>query len=346
MAEQIFEYAGELRLENGAMLLRPQIAYCTYGTLNAAKSNVVWVCHALTANARVPDWWGGLVGEGKLIDPAHHFIVCANILGSCYGTTGPLSRNPSTGNPYFHSFPQVTVRDMVKAHILLRQHLGLERVQLGISGSLGGHQLLEWLIEEPGVFERAVLIATSARHSPWGIAFNESQRWAIEQDASWLQNNPKAGLEGMKLARSIAMLSYRSHAGYGQSQLDESHQQDDFRASSYQRYQGEKLANRFNAFSYWYLSKAMDSHNIARNRGGDVRQVLSQVETPLLSLGITSDVLFPPVEQQFIARHVANGKYAAVHSRYGHDGFLLEFEQIGAELQRFAPSIFAFSSVG
>lgn len=340
MSQQYLSIPGKFELEQGGTLHDPVIAYRTYGKLNRTASNVVWVCHALTANADVADWWPGLVGDGLLINPQDHFIVCANILGSCYGTTGPLSVDPTTDKPYYHNFPQITVRDMVQAHIALRKALGIESIKLGIAGSLGGHQLLEWLLTEPDVFESAALIATSSRHSPWGIAFNESQRWAIEQDPTWRQESPEAGLEGLKLARSIAMISYRSHAGYQQTQLDEANVSDDFKAASYQHYQGEKLAKRFNAFSYWYLSKAMDSHNIARNRNNDVRKVLAQISTPVLSLGIRTDMLFPITEQQYIARHVQNGQFVPIDSLFGHDGFLLEYEQIAKALKQFVPELF------
>lgn len=335
MSRQVFQYKGLLKLEKGGVLHNPTITYHTYGKLNYQKDNVVWVCHALTANSDAADWWSGLIGPGKVIDPEKYFIVCANILGSCYGTTGPLSTDPETGKPYYHNFPLITVRDMVTAHIALRRHLGIDSIYVGVAGSLGGHQLLEWLIEERDVFQRATLLATSARHSPWGIAFNESQRWAIEQDPSWLNDNEHSGLRGLQLARSIAMLSYRSYAGYHQTQLDKADVSDQFKASSYQRYQGKKLADRFNAYSYWYLSKAMDSHNIARNRSEQINEVLSTIQTPILSLGIRTDLLFPVTEQQYIARHVQRGKFVAIDSLYGHDGFLLEYPSITQHLSAF-----------
>ena len=335
MSQKIFNYKGTLHLELGGELHDPVIAYHTYGKLNAEKDNAVWVCHALTANSDAVDWWSGLIGPGKLIDTERYYVICANILGSCYGTTGPLSIDPATGKPYYHTFPQVTVRDMVQAHIALREHLELETISLGIAGSLGGHQLLEWLLEEPKVFQKATLIATSARHSPWGIAFNENQRWAIEQDPTWKESTADAGLNGLQLARSIAIMSYRSYAGYQQTQLDDVDVVDQFKSSSYQRYQGKKLADRFNAYSYWHLSKAMDSHNIARDRGNDVREVLSQIATPLLVMGIRTDVLFPITEQQYIARHVQQGRFEAIDSLFGHDGFLLEYEQIAQHISSF-----------
>jgi homoserine O-acetyltransferase/O-succinyltransferase len=335
MAEHTFTIPHTLRLESGETLHRPEVVYHTYGTLSPAKDNVVWICHALTANADAADWWSGLVGPGKFIDPEKYFIVCANILGSCYGTTGPLSINPETAKPYYHTFPLVTVKDMVAAHVLLRQHLGIGRIHLGIAGSLGGHQLLEWLVREPGVFAQAAVIATSARHSPWGIAFNESQRFAIEQDPTWAQSNPAAGLNGLKVARAIAMLSYRSYDTYHLAQLDTSDKIDGYRASSYQRYQGEKLAKRFNAYSYYTLSKAMDSHDISRGLGGEVAEVLQTITTPILAVSITSDLLFPPHEQEFIAKHVPNGTHRSITSIYGHDGFLLEFEALSGLLEEF-----------
>lgn len=335
MSQKTFNYIGTLHLELGGELHDPVIAYNTFGSLNAEKDNAVWICHALTANSDAVDWWSGLVGPGKLIDTEQYFVVCANVLGSCYGTTGPLSIDPATGEPYYHTFPQITVKDMVQAHIALREHLELESISLGIAGSLGGHQLLEWLLEEPEVFQKASLVATSARHSPWGIAFNENQRWAIEQDPTWQQSTADAGLNGLQLARSIAIMSYRSYAGYQHTQADEADTPDHFKASSYQRYQGKKLADRFNAYSYWHLSKAMDSHNIARGRGNELKEVLSQISTPVLSMGIRTDVLFPITEQQYIARHVQQGQFEAIDSLFGHDGFLLEYEQIAQHLSSF-----------
>ncbi|CAN5353351.1 homoserine O-acetyltransferase [soil metagenome] len=333
--EKKFQIPDWFRLESGQALLRPEVVYHTYGELNATQDNVVWICHALTANADTTDWWDGLVGEGKFIDPTKYFIVCANILGSCYGTTGPLSIDPATQEPYYHTFPLVTVRDMVEAHVLLRQHLGIARIHLAIAGSLGGHQVLEWLVREPSIFDQAAVIATSARHSPWGIAFNESQRFAIEQDPTWKESNAEAGLSGLQVARSIAMLSYRSYETYHIAQLDKPGKIDGYRASSYQRYQGEKLAKRFNTFSYWALSKAMDSHDLSRDRGGNVAEVLQSITTPLLTVSITSDLLFPPHEQEFIAKHVQNGTHNSITSIYGHDGFLLEFETLSGLVDAF-----------
>ncbi|MCS6821124.1 MAG: homoserine O-acetyltransferase [Microscillaceae bacterium] len=330
-----FDYYQPFVLENNEILPTIRIAYQTYGKLNASKNNVVWICHALTANAEATTWWSGLVGASKCIDIEKYFVVCANILGSCYGSTYALSINPLTQRPYFHTFPLITIRDMVKAHILLRKHLGIEKILLGIGGSLGGQQVVEWAIQEPEVFENIVLIATNAVHSAWGIAFNESQRMAIATDATWQTDSPQAGINGMKTARSIALLSYRNYNTYQHTQTEpNSEKLENFRASSYQNYQGEKLAKRFDAFAYWTLSKAMDSHNVGRGRGS-IEQALAKIKAKTLCIGISSDILFPPTEQQFLAQHIPHATYKEIHSLYGHDGFLLEYEALTRLLNEF-----------
>ncbi len=257
-------------------------------------------------------------------DPDRYFIVCANNLGSCYGTTGPLSLHPDRGAPYFHDFPAITIRDMVQVQDALRRRLGIRKIHLLIGGSQGGQQALEWAVQEPGLAENLALIATNAVHSPWGVAFNESQRLAIATDPSWREYSVSAGLQGLKTARSIALLSYRHYHTYGHSQLPKSDDQlDHYPASSYQRYQGEKLARRFNAFSYWALSKAMDTHHIGRKRG-KIETVLGGIQARTIAVSISSDMLFPPAEQQLLARHIPRAVYASIDSHYGHDGFLTE----------------------
>ncbi|MBL7792136.1 MAG: homoserine O-acetyltransferase [Saprospiraceae bacterium] len=324
-----YKHSEPFHLEAGGSLSGLQVVYCTYGRLNANCDNVVWICHALTANADAADWWDGLVGEGRLIDPERYFIVCANMLGSCYGTTGPDSINPETGEPYGRDFPLVTIRDMVRAHQLLRQHLGIRGIELAIGGSMGGQQVLEWAVAEPGLFRRLCVLATNARHSPWGIAFNEAQRMAIEADTS------KSGQKGLEAARAIAMLSYRHYHTYWQSQLEENAAKvDDFRAGAYQRYQGYKLYKRFHIGAYLALSKAMDSHHLGRGRES-AAAALGRISAPTLVVGIRSDILFPIEEQAFLARHIPNARLEIIDSIYGHDGFLVEFEAIAALLQKF-----------
>lgn len=311
-------------LESGAVLPHLEIAYHTYGTLNAARNNVVWVCHALTGNSHAASWWDGLIGEGKLLDPREYFIVCANMIGSCYGSSGALTLNPTTNEPYYFNFPQVTVRDMARAHILLRKKLDIERISIGLGGSMGGQQLLEWAILEPEVFETIVPMATNARHSSWGIAFNESQRLALLADPTFHERNVNAGSAGLKAARSIGILSYRNYETFENTQRDGNETIDNFRAASYQAYQGEKLIERFHAHSYWHLSKAMDSHNVGRGRGG-VEAALARITAKALVIGISTDILFPVEEQKLLAQHIPNAEYIEISSPYGHDGFLIEF---------------------
>jgi homoserine O-acetyltransferase len=325
------------RLESGVVLPRLEIAYHTYGRLNAAQgaeSNVVWVCHALTGNSDAADWWSGLIGTGRLFDPDQYFIVCANMLGSCYGSSGALTLDIQTGEPYYLDFPAVTTRDMARAHALLRKHLGIGRIAVCLGGSMGGQQVIEWAIEEPDVFEAIIPIATNARHSPWGIAFNAAQRLALEADPTFHNRNSKAGKAGIKAARAMGIISYRSYDTFQATQLDDAKTTDNFRAESYQVYQGEKLADRFHAHSYWHLSKAMDSHNVGRVRTS-VESALGRIAARTLVIGISTDLLFPPHEQQFLAEHIPNAEYVEIASLYGHDGFLIEFEAMTEVLEEF-----------
>jgi homoserine O-acetyltransferase len=330
-----FKYTKSFLLESGEKLESLNIAYTVSGKLNAKKDNVIWVCHALTANSEAESWWCNLVGANSLFDPSKYYIVCANILGSCYGSSGPLEVNPKTGKPYFLSFPQVSIRDMVGAHELLRAHLGIDKIHTCIGGSLGGQQALEWAIINPSLISNLILLATNAHHSPWGIAFNESQRMAIKADPTWDQESPDAGAAGLKAARAVALLSYRNYSTYLSSQSEEDvNKTDNFKASSYQNYQGEKLVKRFNCHSYLYLSKAMDSHNVGRGRG-TVEKALQGVKSKTLLIGIKSDILFPVSEQIFLANQIPNAEYNEIDSLYGHDGFLIETQKISELIRAF-----------
>jgi homoserine O-acetyltransferase/O-succinyltransferase len=329
-----FNYKYPFALESGGKLSELTIAYHTYGTLNAAKNNVVWICHALTANADAADWWNGLVGAGKALDPEKYFIVCANILGSCYGTTGPTSINPETGKPYYSTFPLVTIRDMVAAHILLRKHLGIEQIHLLVGGSMGGYQALEWCVMERSVINNLFLLATSAAESAWGIAIHTAQRLAIEADNTWQNDSETAGSAGLKAARAIGMLTYRNYEIMVERQSDpDPEKTDNYRAESYIMYQGDKLVNRFNAYTYWLLTKAMDSHNLSRGRRSDLTQVLQTITQRTLIIGISSDILCPTQEQIFISQQIPDAAYVEINSAYGHDGFLIESERIAANLE-------------
>lgn len=328
-----------LQLENGGQIDELEIVYHTYGSLNADKSNVVWVCHALTANSDVEAWWPGLVGHHSAINPAKHFIICANIIGSCYGSTGPLSINPGTGQPYYLSFPQLTIRDMVNAHIQLREALELPEIFLLMGGSMGGYQALEWALMEPDKIKQLFLIATSASESAWGVAIHEAQRMAIEADNSWREQHPSAGAAGLKAARAIGMLTYRNYAALQLQQTEaDINKVDGFKAASYMRYQGEKLVSRFNAQSYWLLTKALDSHNIARGRTMSIEAALSQIKQPALVMGVSSDLLCPISEQQKIAGAIPHARFIEIDSDYGHDGFLVEAMIIGEQLTKWLDS--------
>lgn len=330
-----FHYKQAFKLESGHILPEITIAYSTYGTINKERNNIVWICHALTANSNAVDWWPGVIGSGCAINPETHFIVCANILGSCYGTTGPLSINPHTQQPYYNSFPSVTIRDMVKAHILLRQHLQIENIYLLVGGSMGGYQALEWCIMEAALIQKLFLIGTSAQESAWGIAIHTAQRLAIEADATWNEPRADAGQKGLKAARAIGMITYRTYDIYEARQTDEDNNKlDKFKASSYIEHQGNKLVNRFNVYSYWLLTKAMDSHNLIRNRSASLEKILQQIQQKTLIIGITSDILCPPQEQYYLAKYLPDATYIEINSIYGHDGFLVEAPVISEKLSR------------
>ena len=329
-----FTYEHPFELEGGGSLASITVAYHTYGRLDPDGGNVVWVCHALTANSDVAQWWPGVVGEKGPIHPDQYFIVCANILGSCYGSTGPLSTDASTGQPFYAHFPMITIRDMVKAHILLRKHLGIGRIHLLMGGSMGGYQALEWCVMEREVIGRLFLIATSPTESAWGIAVHTAQRLAIEADSTWCEASPRAGSRGLKAARAIGILTYRNYGIMVQKQSDpDTEKLDGFRASSYIDYQGDKLVSRFNAYCYWLLTKAMDSHHLARGRGGDVEAVLGTIGQPTLLIGVSSDILCPLIEQRHMAACLPDAKLIEIDSAYGHDGFMVEGEKIATHLR-------------
>ncbi len=371
MEKRYFKYEHELVLESGEVLPRVEICYHIsreYGALgqegepcggNAPSGckQVVWITHALTANSNPCEWWDTIVGEGKFLDPRKYTIICANILGSCYGSTSPLSANPQTGKPYMLGFPKTTVRDIVLCHELLRKELGIEKIDLLVGGSVGGFQALEWSIMNAPVIKNLVLLACGARVTPWLSAFNESMRMALYTDPSFEQQpyerilstcsysktqsssavnlqqerwcfTTTGGAKGLATARSIALISYRSYAGYNSTQYE----QDvdtlwSSRAASYQQYQGKKLTDRFNAYSYLSMVNITDSHNIGRGRGG-VEKALALVTANTICIGINSDNLFPCNEQKLLAEHIPNALYREITSMFGHDGFLLEWQQI------------------
>lgn len=320
-------------LENGQVLPGLTVAYHNYGKLNRAKDNVVWVCHALTANSDVFSWWPGLVGENCVINPEEHFVICATIIGSCYGSSGPLTIDPETKQPYYIDFPVVTIRDMINSFIAVRKELGIEKIKLLMGGSMGGYQVLEWCLMEPDVIQNSFVITTSAAESAWGIAIHTAQRLAIEADQTWKDRSEDAGKNGLKAARGIGMLTYRNYKIFHDKQSDPDFSKtDNYKASAYILHQGNKLTERFNAQSYWLLTKSMDSHNIARGRFKTLEEALHQIKSPMLIIGIDSDILCPVAEQKFLAENIPNSTLHIISSDYGHDGFLVETETISRHM--------------
>ncbi len=321
-------------LENGQEISHFSLGYQVFGDLSNA-SSVVWVCHALTANTNPLDWWEGLVGEEAYFSPKTQAIVCVNMLGSCYGSTNAFNVNPSTEVHYLKDFPLISIKDFARLLEKVRLHLGVEKIDTLIGASMGGMHAMEWAIELGKKLSKLVLLATSAKHSAWGIAFNEAQRLAIEADASFGEHHARAGIKGMKAARAFALLSYRSAHAYNQLQQDDYadlHQAH--KVVNYQNYQGEKLAKRFDAYAYYHLSKSMDTHHVGRNRKS-TEDALAQITAKTLVISIASDVLFPPEDQAFLAQHIPQAQLVKIDSLYGHDGFLIETQQIASAIEAF-----------
>ncbi len=315
--------------EAGGRLPRLELVYHTSDREYRPSDKVIWICHALTGNSDPEDWWPQMVGRGKLMDTDRFYIVCVNMLCSPYGSSSPASVDPATGRPYFMNFPLTTVRDVVRANILVRKYLGIEHIDMMIGPSVGGFQAYEWAIMEPEVVGDAVFLATGTRVTPFLTAFNESQRMALEADPSFrAAESLDGGKAGLACARSIALLSYRTFEGYNLTQAE---QQTDTliagRACSYQRYQGKKLVDRFDAYCYWYLSSMLDSQNVGRGRGGE-EAALASVRSNCLVINIDSDTLFPPAHGRATVAALPKAEYREISSVFGHDGFLIENDQL------------------
>lgn len=325
---QTFTFPGTWNCEYGDLLTNPQVRYNTYGSLNEARDNAIVVCHALTGNASVDAWWGEILGSGKVLDTDRYMVVCCNVLGSCYGSTGPLSIDPSTGEEYGDKWPEVTIRDTVRLHMeALKQDLGVKSVAAVVGGSLGGMQVLEWLLCGGPEFVRAgVAIGCGAAHSAWQIAISETQRQSVA-----LHNDPEVGLQ---VARMIAMVSYRTKEAYdrkfGRLKMDNGKWQ----VMSYLQHQGKKFNSRFDPASYVAITRLMDTHDVGRDRGG-VEAALGSIKQPTLIMGISSDVLYPYSEQEELARLIPGAHLIPITSDEGHDGFLLEYEQVSAGVKSF-----------
>lgn len=319
-------------LSDGTIFPKLNITYNTYGELNTERNNVIWVCHALTGDTNVHNWWSGLFGEGKILDPAKYFIICANVIGSSYGSTNPWSEETPEGLKG-KNFPLITIQDVVRAHQLLANELKIKNIHLLIGPSLGGQQALQWAVDEPDKINNLCVVAANAFHSPWGIGFNESQRLALEADESFRANEPEGGKYGLKAARSIALLSYRTKDAYNSTQKENCHhKKEGFLASSYQKYQGDKLVSRFCPYAYYSLTKTMDSHNVGRDYES-VEKALGRISAKTLTISINSDLLFPVEEQIFIAQSIKNAEHKVFSSIYGHDGFLVEFKKVNTQIK-------------
>ncbi|MEZ5322911.1 MAG: homoserine O-acetyltransferase [Microthrixaceae bacterium] len=351
-------------LEGGATLPSVTVAYEAWGELDAEGANAILVCHALTGDSHAAGrageghpgegWWDGLIGPGRAIDTDRYFVVCANVLGGCQGTTGPASTDPRTGRPYGSAFPVVTIRDIVRSQALLADTLGIARWLGVVGGSMGGMQSLEWAVMFPERVGSMVSIASTAASSALQIAWSMVGRRAIEGDPHFAGGDyydaaPGHGPHrGLKLAREIAQIHYRSdevfHERFGRRELDRLDRPGGFRldqrfdVEGYLDYHGDKLVRRFDANSYLRLNKAMDLHDLARGRGG-VRQALARITCPSLIMSITSDMLYVPREQHLLRDTLTGlGRRCGYHeivSPHGHDAFLIELAQIRPVIEAF-----------
>lgn len=328
---------GPFALESGAVLPRVEIAYRTWGRLAPDGGNAVMVCHALTGSADLHAWWPAVLGPGRALDPRRDFVICSNVLGGCYGSSGPLSARPHASGRYGPDFPDVGVRDMVRVQAALVEALGVRRLQLVVGGSLGGMQALEWAALHPERVRAVAALAVSGRHSAWCIAFSEAQRRALEADPLWQggrydPSRPPAA--GLRAARMLAMCSYRSRASFEQRFGRRVAGDGAFAVEAWLHGHGARFVDRFDANTYVKLTRAMDGHDLARGRGA-YADVLASIRAPILIVAIDSDVLYPPAEQLELARGLPQAQLAWLRSPHGHDAFLIEGERVDRLLRGF-----------
>ena len=346
-------------LECGRKLGPITLAYETYGELSPAKDNAVLILHALSGNAhaagfnhayeREPGWWDIMIGPGKAFDTRQYFVICANVIGGCKGSTGPSSIDPQTGRPYAMTFPIVTIRDMVDTQKVLLDHLGIDQLLCVVGGSMGGMQVLQWVVSYPEKVRLAIPIATTSKLSAQAIAFDEVGRQAIQSDPHWRDGDyygkpaPRRGLSIARMIGHITYLSERSmHQKFGRRLQDKSEYGynflADFQVESYLRYKGDHFVNRFDANSYLYISKAMDYFDLAQTHG-TLEQALSAVQAKFLVISFSSDWLFPSHQSKAIVgalrRVGAQAIYTEIQTDYGHDAFLLESAQLTSLIGNF-----------
>ena len=356
---------GPLRLDGGVLLSPVEIAYETYGTLNAERSNAVLICHALTGDHHVasphpvtgkPGWWTRMVGPGQPVDPARHFVVCVNVLGSCMGSSGPATLNPATGAPWAMAFPVITIRDMVRAQGMLLDHLGIACLAAVIGGSMGGMQALSWPATFPDRVRAVVVIASTARHTAQNIAFHEVGRQAVMADPKWREGayydvgDPPAA--GLAVARMAAHITYLSEAGltekFGRRLQARPDRPDgaisfgfdaDFQIESYLRHQGISFVDRFDANSYLYITRAMDYFDLAQEHGGHLASAFRATKARFCLVSFDTDWLYPTPESRSVV-HALNAAGAPVSfvelsTPYGHDAFLLDAPEMNRVVDGF-----------
>jgi homoserine O-acetyltransferase/O-succinyltransferase len=352
-----------ISLESGASLSPVSVAYETYGELNAAKSNAILILHAFSGDAHAagisaetgkPGWWDNMIGPSKAFDTGKYFIICSNVLGGCQGTTGPSSVNPQTGCPYAISFPVITMGDMVRLQARLMDHLGIERLLAVAGGSMGGMQALEWAVNYPERVTAAIVIATTARHSPQQIAFNEVGRQAIMADPDWCGGNyssAKPPGRGLAIARMVGHITYMSDESmrekFGRRLRDkEKFGFDfsvDFEVESYLRYRGSQFVTRFDANSYLYITKAEDYFDLT-NGTGSLAAALGRASARFLVISFTSDWLYPSYQSQDIVRVLRRSNhdvaYCDLPSNYGHDAFLVDVPEQSEVVRGFLASTY------
>lgn len=361
---QTFATDHPFAVESGSVLRDVTNAYETWGTLNSDASNAVLVLHAWTGDSHAagragrghetPGWWDDVIGPGKHLDTDEWFVVCPNVLGGCQGSTGPASPHPDDGVPYGSRFPVITIRDMVRAQFRLMGELGIERWASVLGGSMGGMQVLEWAITYPSRVGSIVPIASCMQASAQQIAWGVIGRRAIRLDPRWSGGDYYGAVdgvgpgEGLAIARQVAQVTFRSDNAFtqrfGRNLTDRAQFGDsfglwqEFEVERYLQYHGDKLVRRFDANSYLIIGKAMDLHDIGRGRGS-VEQAMARIGVPNLTVGIDSDILYPPYQQQHLSSLLAaNGvhsEYVEVESVHGHDAFLIQFDQIGEPIRRF-----------
>ena len=361
--------AGGFRLECGQSLPELQIAYETYGSLTQARDNVIFVCHALSGDAhaaghyddpeKTRGWWDDMIGPGKGIDTSHYFVICANILGGCKGTTGPSSINPATGKPYGSAFPRITIGDIVDAHLRLLQHLGIEQVAATVGGSMGGMQVLDWAIRHPATARHCICIAAGTSLSAQALAFDVVGRGAITSDPNWhggdYYETGQTPAAGLAQARQIGHITYLSRhmmsAKFGRERRDsdagsvpvddgERGFRSDFQVGSYLEYQGEKFVGRFDANSYLHIARAMDEYDLVE-RFGSLDAAFSPIQAKTLVVALSEDWLFPPEQSVEIShallragKHVS---YCRLHAPHGHDAFLVDIKHLSEAIRAFLP---------